>query len=77
MGNEFYVVDFDWGDTYFFRNKDKAFAFAKQAVVFKSSKPESAFVDENGHVIARKKGKSKFTARINGKTVTIHVIVTE
>ena len=30
MENEFYVVDFDWGDTYFFRNKDKAFAFAKQ-----------------------------------------------
>ena len=31
MENEFYVVDFDWGDTYFFHNKDNAFAFAKQA----------------------------------------------
>lgn len=31
MPNEFYEVTFDWGDTYYFRNKDKAFEFAKQS----------------------------------------------
>jgi len=31
MQNEFYMVEFDWGDTYYFRNKDNAFAYAKQA----------------------------------------------
>ena len=31
MQNEFYMVEFDWGDRYYFRNKDNAFAYAKQA----------------------------------------------
>lgn len=31
MQNEFYEVVFDWGDTYYFHNKDKAFEFAKQS----------------------------------------------
>ena len=51
------------------------FAAVEQAVVFKSSKPESAFIDENGLVSARTAGKSKLTAKINGKTVTVNVIV--
>lgn len=29
--SEFYIVEFDWGDPHFFRNKDNAFAYAKQA----------------------------------------------
>ena len=48
---------------------------AEQPVVFKSSKADSAFVDEYGHVIARKAGKGKFSAKINGKTITINVVV--
>lgn len=31
MQNEFYMVEFDWGDTYYFRNKDNAFVFAWQS----------------------------------------------
>ena len=52
-----------------------AFASVDQAVVFKSSKPDSAFIDENGKVFARAKGKSKFTTKVNGKTITVNVIV--
>ena len=48
-----------------------------QPVVFKCTKPETAFVDEYGTVDARAAGKAKFTAKINGKTVTITVKVTE
>ncbi|MBP5609477.1 MAG: hypothetical protein J6X66_14570 [Lachnospiraceae bacterium] len=46
-----------------------------QPVVFKSSKPDIAFMDENGKVTARRKGKAKFTTKIDGKTVTINVVV--
>ena len=52
-----------------------SFASVDQAVVFKSSKPDSAFIDENGKVSARVAGKSKFTAKINGKTISISVVV--
>lgn len=31
MQNEFYIVEFDWGDPHFFRDKDNAFAFAWQS----------------------------------------------
>ena len=44
---------------------------------FKSSKPDSAFIDENGKVSARTKGKSKFTAKVNGTTITINVVIEE
>ncbi len=54
-----------------------SFASMDQPVVFKSTKPDIAFVDENGNVEARSKGKGKFTAKINGKTITITVKVTE
>lgn len=46
-----------------------------QDVVFKSNKPEIAFVDEDGTVHARKAGKAKFTAKVDGKTITISVTV--
>lgn len=29
--NEFYIVEFDWGDQYYFHNKGNAFAFAWQS----------------------------------------------
>ena len=48
-----------------------------QDMIFKSSKPDVAFVDEEGHVEARSKGSAKFTAKIDGKTITIKVVVTE
>ena len=54
-----------------------SFASMDQPVVFKSTKPDIAFMDENGNVEARSKGKGKFTAKINGKTITITVKVTE
>ena len=46
-----------------------------QDVVFKSNKPEIAFVDEDGTVHARNAGKAKFTAKVNGKTITVNVKV--
>lgn len=49
----------------------------EQDVVFKSSKPDIAFVDENGKVVARSKGSSSLTTKINGKKVTVTVKVTE
>ncbi len=52
-----------------------AFASVEQAVVFRSTKPDSAFIDENGKVDARTAGNSKFIARADGKTVTISVVV--
>ena len=54
-----------------------SFANVEQDVVFKSSKPDSVFIDENGKVFARAKGKSKFTTKLNGKTITVNVIVEE
>ncbi|MCR5249243.1 MAG: hypothetical protein K6E50_01405 [Lachnospiraceae bacterium] len=47
----------------------------EQPVVFKSSKPEIAFIDEGGYVVARSKGKAKFTTKVNGKAITITVVV--
>ena len=48
-----------------------------QPVIFKSSKPDIAFIDEYGSVRTRAKGKCKFTAKIDGKTITINVEVKE
>ena len=50
-----------------------SFAGVTQSVVFKSSKPDIAFIDEDLNVVIRNKGKAKFTAKINGKPVTISV----
>ena len=41
MQNEFYEVVFDWGDTYYFRNKDNAFEFARQSYF-----NDAAYADE-------------------------------
>lgn len=46
-----------------------------QPVVFKSNKPDVAFVDEDGYVYTRNTGKAKFTAKVDGKTITITVKV--
>ena len=59
------------------KETDLFFEGVQQNVVFKSSKPDTVFIDENGHIYARNAGKGKFTAKINGKTVTISVKVTE
>lgn len=53
-----------------------AFASVEQEVVFKSSKPDVAYVDEDGWVVAKTAGKTKLTTKINGKTVTVNVVVT-
>ena len=47
----------------------------ERVVVFKSSKPDVAYIDENGHVVARGIGTTKFTTKINGSTITIDVTV--
>ena len=56
---------------------DLAFASLdpERVVVFKSSKPDVAYIDENGHVVARGVGSTKFTTKINGSTITIDVTV--
>ena len=46
-----------------------------QDVQFKSSKPVVAFVDEDGVIHARSKGKTNITAKVNGKAVTIKLTV--
>jgi hypothetical protein len=48
-----------------------------QTLNYKSSKPASAFIDENGFVYARKKGKANISTKINGKTYQIAIEVTE
>ena len=46
-----------------------------QDVIFKSSKPDTAFMDEAGVIYARAAGKAKFTAKVDGQTITINVVV--
>jgi uncharacterized repeat protein (TIGR02543 family) len=50
-----------------------SFEGVTQPVVFKSSKPDVDFIDENLNVEIRGRGRTKFTAKVNGKTVTITV----
>ncbi|MBP5607014.1 MAG: InlB B-repeat-containing protein [Lachnospiraceae bacterium] len=52
-----------------------SYADIDQPVIFKSSKPEIAFIDEYGNIEARGIGKGKFTAKVNGKAITISVNV--
>ena len=44
-------------------------------VVFKTSKPAVAYIDEDGQLIVLGQGKTKLSSKINGKTVTITVTV--
>ncbi len=46
-----------------------------QTLNYKSSKPAYVFVDENGFVYARKKGKATISTKINGLTCQITVDV--
>ena len=46
-----------------------------QTLNYKSSKPASAFIDENGFVYARKKGKATISTKINGTTYKFTVEV--
>ena len=46
-----------------------------QEVLFTSNKSSVAFVDEEGVIHARSKGKAKITAKVNGKRLTINVTV--
>ncbi|MBR3525391.1 MAG: hypothetical protein IKO11_06050, partial [Lachnospiraceae bacterium] len=47
----------------------------EQDVFFKSSKSSVAYMDVEGVIHARSKGKAKLTAKINGQTITIKVTV--
>ena len=44
-------------------------------VIFKSSKADIAFADENMVIWGARPGKAKLTAKVNGKTITINVTV--
>ncbi|MCR5206299.1 MAG: Ig-like domain-containing protein [Lachnospiraceae bacterium] len=46
-----------------------------QAYIFTADKPEIARVDANGLVKAGSMGKAKLTTKINGRTITVNVIV--
>ncbi len=52
-----------------------SFTHATQPVVFKSNKPDIAFIDEDLNVVMRGTGKAAFTAKVDGKTITITVNV--
>ena len=52
-----------------------AFKGVERQIIWKSSSPEKAYVDENGVVHALKEGKCKFTTKVNGKNITINVVV--
>ena len=68
-----YTLDMKKGDILKLEYK-----YLDQKVVFKSSKPDTAYVDMQGNIIAVKAGKKvKLTAKINGRTVTVTVNVTE
>ena len=69
-GKNKYKLSMDEGEDY-----DLEFESLERTVVFKSSKPDIAFIDEFGHIVARKAGKAKFTTKINGKTITVNVVV--
>ena len=69
-GKNKYKLSMDEGEDY-----DLEFESLERTVVFKSSKPDIAFIDEFGHIVARKAGKAKFTTKINGKTITVYVVV--
>ena len=48
------------------------YSYIDQPVIYKSSKPDVAFIDEYGNIVPRGSGKTKFTAKLNGKTITIN-----
>ena len=46
-----------------------------QNIIYKSNKNDVAFIDEAGVLTARNKGKATVTGKVNGKKITINVIV--
>jgi len=48
-----------------------------QTIQYKTSKSSVAFIDENGVIYARGKGKANITVKINGKTLKLAVTVQE
>ncbi|MBR5422008.1 MAG: Ig-like domain-containing protein [Lachnospiraceae bacterium] len=50
-----------------------SFEDPERQIVFKSNKPSVAFVDTDGTLVVRGKGKARLTAKLNGKTITINV----
>ena len=48
-----------------------------QPVVFKSDKPAVAYADESGVIHALTAGKAKLSASVNGKKISITVVVEE
>lgn len=67
-----YGLGLNYRDAYFLTCGGTA-----QKVVFTSNKPDVARVDKNGQVIASGIGKAKLTAKVNGKTITVNVTVSE
>ena len=70
--NKYSIVNMKTNDT-----ADIELPGVVQDVVFKSNKPDVAFIDEEGHIEARGKGTAKLTTKINGKTITVTVKVME
>ncbi len=67
-----YTADLSLGD-----EKQIEYVYVHQAVLYKSSDPSVAFIDEHGKLVARKAGKAKLTAKINGESIQITVNVSE
>ena len=49
----------------------------KQEVTFKSSNGDKAYADKELNIVANHEGKATLTAKINGKTVTLKVVIRE
>ena len=69
-GKNKYTMSLETGD-----ERSVFFKDISHDVVFISNKSEVAYVDEDGYLIARKAGKAKLTAKVNGKTITLNVTV--
>ncbi len=65
-----YTLTLENGDRFVLQSEN-----AWQPVSFGSSKPAIAFVDEAGVVSARSKGKATISARVNGKKISVAVVV--
>ena len=69
-GKNKYIINIDAGQRLRLEYLDM-----DQPVIYKNNKPDIAFIDENGTIEARKIGKAKFTAKINGERISISIYV--
>ena len=69
-GKNKYTLELKAGET-----AEIEYKYVDQPVVYKSSKPDVAYESGDGTIVAAKAGKAKLTAKVNGKTVTITVMV--